>query len=152
VGILDGGAAERLAEAEALVEVDLPAAVETAGEAAEAAGAGDAVEALNQAAARVALGGEGEQVLETREYVAALLALIASQLEGDGVDGQAVADAARMIRPDVTLPEQVPQDEVPPVSVPAGELPPVTPVPTIPDTLPGDVTDAPPAGVPAELP
>jgi hypothetical protein len=151
VGVLDGGAAERLAEAEGLVGVDLPAAMETAGEAAEAAGAGDAVEALNQAAARVALGGEDEQVLETREYVAALLRLIASQLEGDGVDAEAVAEAARMIRPDVTLPEQVPQDEVPPVSVPPGELPPVTPVPTIPDTAPGDVTGALPVDVPAEL-
>jgi hypothetical protein len=152
VGVLDGGPAERLAEAEGLVEADLPAAVETAGEAAAAAGAGDAAEALDQAAARVALGGEDEQVLETREYVAALLRLIASQLEGDGVDGEAVAEAARMIRPDVTLPEQVPQDEVPPVSVPPGELPPVTPVPTIPDSLPGDVTGAPPADVPADLP
>lgn len=119
VGIAHGGAAERIEEARVLVDVALPTAVETAGEAALEAGSQEASDALREAALRVGDVPEGEQAALTRDQVAALLDLLASQLEGDGVDGMAVADAARAIRPDVA--DQAHDGAGPPESVPPTE-------------------------------
>lgn len=53
VGLGDGGAAERIEEAQSLVDVDLPGAVGTAGDAVETFGDGEAAAALLQAADRI---------------------------------------------------------------------------------------------------
>jgi len=158
VGIADGGAAERIDEAKSLVEVDLPAAVAAATEAAangdiETEAASTAVTALEAAALRVSEGAEGEQSALTRQQVAALLEEIAAQLQNeDGFDGAAIAEQARLIRPEVELPEPVFQDEVPPVNVPPDDVPPPTPVPTIPDEASTDSAGAPSEEAPTEAP
>jgi hypothetical protein len=156
VGVADGGAAERIDEARGLVEVDLPAAVEAAAEAAangETEAASAAVTALETAALRVGDGAEGEQSALTRQQVAALLEEIAAQLQNeDGFDGAAIAEQARLIRPEVELPEPVFQDEVPPVNVPPDDVPPPTPVPTIPDEASTDSAGAPSQEAPTEAP
>lgn len=152
VSLADGGAAERVEEARALLDLDLPAAVETAAEAAEndedEETPSGAAEALRAAAARISTA-DGEQSALTREQVSALLEQIASQLEsGEGVDGESIAETARAIRPEVELPDEADHGDVPPVSVPE-DVPPVT-------TGPGEQeppvdtppVDAPPASTP----
>lgn len=158
VGVGNGGAAERLQEAQDLVNVDLPTAVSTAAEAAADTPSTDAshdraVSALMDASARLATQTEGEQSAVTREQVAALLDEVATQLQNqDGFDGRAVAEQAKQIRPDVpatpeppvdvpvgndqvtvptTVPDGVPPTGVPPVDTPPTSTPPVTAPPVV---------------------
>ena len=144
VGVADGGAAERIEEARSLVDIDLPSAVIAAAEAAENesevnSSNSDAVVALREAALRIGESVEGEQSALTREQVSTLLEAIAAQLGSEeGFDGSSIAERARAIRPDVELPETVPQSEVPSVTVPPSDVTSVSPVPTIPDETPTD--------------
>jgi hypothetical protein len=142
IGVGNGGAAERVEEARALLDVDLPAAVETAGEAVAANGDEASAEALVAAAEQVR-SAEGETSALTREAVAQLLEAIA-----DGATGQDLADAARQIAGPGELPEEAQVPEEP--GSEAGEVP-VTPDPTVPDppvepTAPVDTT--PPVSTP----
>jgi hypothetical protein len=166
IGVGDGGVTERVEEARALLEVDLPAAVETAGEAAATNGDEASAEALTAAAEQVR-SAEGETSALTREAVAQLLEAIAG-----GATGQDVADAARQIagagdlpeeaqvpdepgseagespvNPDPTTPEQpveptLPVETVPPVTTPDATIP-DTPDPTIPEQ--GGTSQTPPS-------
>jgi len=112
VGILDGGATERLQEAAAIVDRDLELAVATAQEAAEGAEeegndqVKGAAEALIAAAESVLSDGD-EQSLAVREEVARLLQLLATQVGESGVDGEQVSEIARSIRDTVKLPDHV---------------------------------------------
>lgn len=152
VGVLDGGAAERLAEAEALLARDLPAgAMAKAAEAAEAAGGEKAAAALTEAAAVVG-GAESEVSSLTREQVVAILELLAAQISSGGVIGEEVSvaagslvDTVEAVPPEADLPE-----EAPPSSPPAGDGEqrpegPATPAPTTPPA-----TTLPPPTVPDE--
>ncbi len=124
VGIAGGGASERADEARSLAGVDLPAAVATAGEAAEAAGNSNAADALAAAALRILDHGDG-QVDEIRDAVEKLLDLISlnpDALQGEEF-GQAVAAAAQDIGAAVDLPDGVPSGEGPPDGVPSLTVP-----------------------------
>ncbi|HZD23822.1 MAG TPA: hypothetical protein VE569_10540 [Acidimicrobiia bacterium] len=142
IGLIEMSPAEQIEQAQSLVDIDLPEAVTTAGQAVESAGHEEAAGALFQAAERIR-GVEAEQSEEIREAVASLLELIGEQLAADGVVGADVAEAAQAIGDSVTLPPQVPT-EIPPADLPtAGD-----------DHRqdPGDVTpgDVPPDDVPPD--
>lgn len=150
VGILDGGVEERVAEARGLVDVNLPDAVATAGEAVEDAGDSQSAAALSAAADRiresVADAPDGEQSALTRQHVADLLDLLSEQRADGTVDGAAVAAAAKAIH-DTVLPEPVTLDEVPPVDTGVGDVPPGE-IPPVPTTIPDEATDHMPTTVP----
>lgn len=141
VGILDGGAAERVAEAQALMERDLPdQAVAQAAEAAEIAGDGNTAAALTEAAARVR-SAEGEVSSLTRQQVAAILELLAAQIADGGVVGEDVAAAANSLVDTVQLPEQATGGE--------GGAPDEAPVPDLPEEAgSGEDAPTPPATTP----
>lgn len=145
VGLGDGGAAERLEEAQSLVDIDLPGAVGIAGESVGTLGDEDAAAALLEAADRIRNAG-AEQSQPTREAVGSLLDLISQQLADDGLVGADIAEAARAIGDTVTVPAQVPDDvpadDIPAEDVPADDVPP--------DDVPPE--DVPPDDVPPEDP
>ncbi len=154
VGIGRGGAAERIEEARALAaRGEIPEAVATAGEAAEEADRAEAAAALRRAAETIATAGEAAE--PTRERVAELLELLATQIEGDGVVGADVAELAGSIAADHGRDRR-------PVAPPAEPGPPETVPPTAPDQMPGSmpehgvtqptVTIPAPASQPSEAP
>ena len=155
VGIGRGGAAERLAEIQELVETgDIPGGLSHAGESIGDQGVvGDpsgAAEALEAAAARVA--GQGSEVsAEVHAHVAELLTYL-SENTGE-VDGRQVADLAREIAgndhpagsgPPVSVP---PVESGPPAGVPPAD-PPGPPVSVPPANPPGPPTSVPPVHSP----
>lgn len=157
VSVLDGGAAERAAEALAQASSNLPGALESAADAAEEAGSEEAADALTAAAAAVlAEGGEASQ--ETRTNVAALLVELAAQIGGDGVVGGDIAALARGISGatvpagDSNIPEETPvggpPSDVPPVETPADEAPPVDTPPVETPPVDGEPDETPPVDTP----
>lgn len=137
VGIAGGGAVERADEAHSLIDVDLPEAVATAGEAAEAAGNSNAADALAAAALRILDHGDGhaDKIRHAVEDFLALISVNRENLKGKEF-GQAVAAAAQDIgaavdlpagdgQPDGIPPVNAPPDDVPPVNAPPDGTPPV---------------------------
>ena len=134
VGIGRGGAAERIEEARALAaRGEIPEAVATAGEAAEEADRAEAAAALRRAAEQISAVEDGAAAEPTRERVAELLELLATQIEGDGVVGADVAELARSIAADHG------RDRRP--ASPAEPGPPETVPPTAPDEMPGPMPE-----------
>lgn len=149
VGIANGGAHERLQEAQDLASVNLPGAVAAAANAVSTAGNEEAADALEAAAERIGGIPADELPASMPEDVQELLDLIRTQLEaeGHGVIGSDVAAKAQTIGnkpsgtpsgPPIGLPVEPPVTSVstppsgttpvgPPVSTPTIIGPPATP-------------------------
>ncbi len=137
VGIANGGAHERLQEAQDLASVDLPGAVAAAANAVSTAGNEEAADALEAAAERIGGIPADELPASMPEDVQELLDLIRTQLEeseGHGVIGSDVAAKAQTIGnkpsgtpsgPPIGLPVETPV--TPPVSTPPSGTTPVGP-------------------------